>query len=300
MISSFRPDPLPVPGHLPPASSDLSRQDTVHSSHVFHRLTDLLARNFFPLSLGQWKCAQLGLIAGLSVQVLPQMPSHAVCLPYGSSHAAQPQPGLSHAPVWDGASVPHHLIYTIPSPRQPCSLLLRALLSIWQHLQLLPPLLAGQLCHPMCHYPASLFLLTLCLQQGHSLCCLCLAAARKMLLQGLPLAPCLWGRGEYEKGKGSGRGRGKGNRKGEKQGEEQEGGRERQKGEAGKGKRGGPSLQEGAEGSICSTSLLIVAPRGPKSAGVKGRDEPRSHSLFLASELWQQDVGVTLWVQPAL
>lgn len=197
-------------------------------------------------------------------------------------------------------SVPHHLIHTIPSPRQPCSLLLRALLSIWQHLQLLPPLLAGQLCHPMCHYPASLFLLTLCLQQGHSLCCLCLAAARKMLLQGLPLAPCLWGRGEYEKGKGSGRGRGKGNRKGEKQGEEQEGGRERQKGEAGKGKRGGPSLQEGAEGSICSTSLLIVAPRGPKSAGVKGRDEPRSHSLFLASELWQQDVGVTLWVQPAL
>lgn len=289
MISSFRPDPLPVPGHSLPASSDLSRQDTVHSSHVFHSLTDHLARNFFPLSLGQWKCAQLGLIARLSVQVLPQMPSHAVCLPYGSSHAAQPQPGLSHTPVWDGASVPHHLIHTIPSPRQPCSLLLRALLSIWQHLQLLPPLLAGQLCHQMCH---SLW--------GHSLCCLCLAAARNLLLQGLPLAPCLWGRGEHEKGKGSGRGRGKRNRKGEKQGEEQEGGRERQKGEGGKGKRGGPRLKEGAEGSICSTSLLIVAPRGLKSAGVKGRDEPRSHSLFLASELWQQDVGVTLWVQPAL
>lgn len=137
------------------------------------------------------------------------------------------------------AQPPIHLTYTIPTPPQLCSLLLRALLSIWQHLQLLPPLLAGQLCHQMCHCPAALFLLTRSLQQAHSLCC----------QEDAPPGPgpALWERGEGEKGRGSGRGKGEGNRKGEKQSEEQEGGieEERRKGKAEGGRRKGERGERG-------------------------------------------------------
>lgn len=152
-------------------------------------------------------------------------------------------PARAQPPIHVGWSFcTHHLIYTIPSPPQLCSLLLRALLSIWQHLQLLPPLLAGQLCHQMCHCPASLFLLTWCLQQARSLCCLCLAAARKVLLQNLPHA---YGgeermrRGEEVVEEGErGMGKEKNRVKNRKEGKRKKGERERQKEEGGTGKRG--------------------------------------------------------------